>query len=1335
MPLIARCSKFHRVSIENHNRPYMTTPFQTVVYLRNRPAPAVNCCLIIHCLEVSCKEIKSRARSESDEMLLFARCSKLHKISIENHNRPYMTTPFQTVVYLRNRPAPAVNCCLIIHCLEVSCKEIKSRARSESDEMLLFARCSKLHKISIENHNRPYMTTPFQTVVYLRNRPAPAVNCCLIIHCLEVSCKEIKSRARSESDEMLLFARCSKLHKISIENHNRPYMTTPFQTVVYLRNRPAPAVNCCLIIHCLEVSCKEIKSRARSESDEMLLFARCSKLHKISIENHNRPYMTTPFQTVVYLRNRPAPAVNCCLIIHCLEVSCKEIKSRARSESDEMLLFARCSKLHKISIENHNRPYMTTPFQTVVYLRNRPAPAVNCCLIIHCLEVSCKEIKSRARSESDEMLLFARCSKLHKISIENHNRPYMTTPFQTVVYLRNRPAPAVNCCLIIHCLEVSCKEIKSRARSESDEMLLFARCSKLHKISIENHNRPYMTTPFQTVVYLRNRPAPAVNCCLIIHCLEVSCKEIKSRARSESDEMLLFARCSKLHKISIENHNRPYMTTPFQTVVYLRNRPAPAVNCCLIIHCLEVSCKEIKSRACSESDEMLLFARCSKLHKISIENHNRPYMTTPFQTVVYLRNRPAPAVNCCLIIHCLEVSCKEIKSRARSESDEMLLFARCSKLHKISIENHNRPYMTTPFQTVVYLRNRPAPAVNCCLIIHCLEVSCKEIKSRARSESDEMLLFARCSKLHKISIENHNRPYMTTPFQTVVYLRNRPAPAVNCCLIIHCLEVSCKEIKSRARSESDEMLLFARCSKLHKISIENHNRPYMTTPFQTVVYLRNRPAPAVNCCLIIHCLEVSCKEIKSRARSESDEMLLFARCSKLHKISIENHNRPYMTTPFQTVVYLRNRPAPAVNCCLIIHCLEVSCKEIKSRARSESDEMLLFARCSKLHKISIENHNRPYMTTPFQTVVYLRNRPAPAVNCCLIIHCLEVSCKEIKSRARSESDEMLLFARCSKLHKISIENHNRPYMTTPFQTVVYLRNRPAPAVNCCLIIHCLEVSCKEIKSRARSESDEMLLFARCSKLHKISIENHNRPYMTTPFQTVVYLRNRPAPAVNCCFIIHCLEVSCKEIKSRARSESDEMPLIARCSKLHKISIENHNRPYMTTPFQTVVYLRNRPPPAVNCCLIIHCLEISCKEIKSRARSESDEMLLFARCSKLHKISIENHNRPYMTTPFQTVVYLRNKPAPAVNCCLIIHCLEVSCKEIKSRARSESDEMLLFARCSKLHKISIENHNRPYMTTPFQTVVYLRNKPAPAVNCCLIIHCLEVRCKEDQITSA
>ena len=35
---------------------------------------------------------------------------------------------------------------------------------------------------------------------------------------------------------------------------------------------------------------------------------------------------------------------------------------------------------------------------------------------------------------------------------------------------------------------------------------------------------------------------------------------------------------------------------------------------------------------------------------------------------------------------------------------------------------------------------------------------------------------------------------------------------------------------------------------------------------------------------------------------------------------------------------------------------------------------------------------------------------------------------------------------------------------------------------------------------------------------------------------------------------------------------------------------------------------------------------------------------------------------------------------------------------------------------------------------FSGSVYLRNRSALAVNCYVIIHCLEVSCKEDQITS-
>ena len=34
-----------------------------------------------------------------------------------------------------------------------------------------------------------------------------------------------------------------------------------------------------------------------------------------------------------------------------------------------------------------------------------------------------------------------------------------------------------------------------------------------------------------------------------------------------------------------------------------------------------------------------------------------------------------------------------------------------------------------------------------------------------------------------------------------------------------------------------------------------------------------------------------------------------------------------------------------------------------------------------------------------------------------------------------------------------------------------------------------------------------------------------------------------------------------------------------------------------------------------------------------------------------------------------------------------------------------------------------------------TILQLRNRSVLAMNCCVIIHCVEVSCKEDQITSA
>ena len=46
----------------------------------------------------------------------------------------------------------------------------------------------------------------------------------------------------------------------------------------------------------------------------------------------------------------------------------------------------------------------------------------------------------------------------------------------------------------------------------------------------------------------------------------------------------------------------------------------------------------------------------------------------------------------------------------------------------------------------------------------------------------------------------------------------------------------------------------------------------------------------------------------------------------------------------------------------------------------------------------------------------------------------------------------------------------------------------------------------------------------------------------------------------------------------------------------------------------------------------------------------------------------------------------------------------------------------------------QQHNNVSMET-YRIILELRKRSALAVNCCVIIHCLEVSCKEDQITSA
>ena len=50
-------------------------------------------------------------------------------------------------------------------------------------------------------------------------------------------------------------------------------------------------------------------------------------------------------------------------------------------------------------------------------------------------------------------------------------------------------------------------------------------------------------------------------------------------------------------------------------------------------------------------------------------------------------------------------------------------------------------------------------------------------------------------------------------------------------------------------------------------------------------------------------------------------------------------------------------------------------------------------------------------------------------------------------------------------------------------------------------------------------------------------------------------------------------------------------------------------------------------------------------------------------------------------------------------------------------------------------MTIANDSFVFIQNVFKSMFYSRNRSALKVNCNIIIHCLEVSCKEDQITSA
>ena len=65
------------------------------------------------------------------------------------------------------------------------------------------------------------------------------------------------------------------------------------------------------------------------------------------------------------------------------------------------------------------------------------------------------------------------------------------------------------------------------------------------------------------------------------------------------------------------------------------------------------------------------------------------------------------------------------------------------------------------------------------------------------------------------------------------------------------------------------------------------------------------------------------------------------------------------------------------------------------------------------------------------------------------------------------------------------------------------------------------------------------------------------------------------------------------------------------------------------------------------------------------------------------------------------------------------------------------QCVAFHQCLHEVLLNCKHHHIDFNFTSvnIKLTIHLRNRSAPAVNCCVIIHCLEVSCKEDQITSA
>ena len=114
------------------------------------------------------------------------------------------------------------------------------------------------------------------------------------------------------------------------------------------------------------------------------------------------------------------------------------------------------------------------------------------------------------------------------------------------------------------------------------------------------------------------------------------------------------------------------------------------------------------------------------------------------------------------------------------------------------------------------------------------------------------------------------------------------------------------------------------------------------------------------------------------------------------------------------------------------------------------------------------------------------------------------------------------------------------------------------------------------------------------------------------------------------------------------------------------------------------------------------------------------------------------------TQYGEKFYLTNKSALAVNCWVIIHCLEVIYKEDQTTSAKRKWFICwtvnYYSTIHALELIYFDSNTQETMKKQLYPSdssnfppIELRNRSALAVNCWVIDHCLEVSCEGDQIT--